>query len=174
MINKENAKDLSKLLSQHLKSKEVKQSEILELISEFNGYKDWNTFSAVADDSVYDPSSLNWSKRDYIHVDNGGYEFAYNHKRKVLYINAGYFGYSSHSHIFSFSKSEIKQFIFDLEKMSAHHDAPEETEENMVIRSAGKKWIIDAFSINLFSSTHNVVLMRNKTKEIVAILKSYL
>lgn len=174
MINKENAKELSKFLSQHLKSKEVKQSEILELISEFNGYKDWNTFSAVADDSVYDRSSLNWSKIEYVHIDNGGYEFAYNQKRKVLYINAGYFGYSSHSHIFSFSKSEMKQFIFDLEKMSAHHDQSEENEENLVVRSLNKKWIIDAFSINLFSSTHNLVLMRNKTKEIVAILKSYL
>lgn len=172
MINKENIKNLAKYLSQELKSKEVKNSELLELMAKFNGYKDWNTFSAVMNDSVYNPTDLNWSQKEYVHVDNGGYEFSYNDKRKLLYINTGFFGYSSNEHIFHLSKSELRDLVFDLKKMANIHDQVEETENNDYVKK--EKWIVDAFSINFLSSTTKVVLMRNKSKKIIKILEDFI
>ena len=172
MITKEISKDLAKYLSKELKSKEIKHSEILELISKFNGFKDWNTFSAISSDSVYDRSNLDWSKEEYIHVDNGGYEFSYNSKRKILSIFTGFFGCSSNTHFFSLSKNEIKEIIFDLNKMANHHDQEEETEDNLFIKKS--KWTIDAFNITFISQASKVSLMRNESKEMIKILTSFI
>lgn len=176
MINKETAKELAKFLSSELP--DVKSSKVLELISQFNGYKDWNTFQAIATISDYDKTNPQWSKSEYLHIDNGGYSFAYNKCRKILYVNTNFYGYSDNNHYFFLSKNDIKDLIHDIKKVTEFYlSVYNFEEENFVIRHPQEKWLIDAFSIHLFSSTTTVLLMRptpERSKQIINILEQYI
>lgn len=176
MINKETTKELAKFLSSELP--DVKLSKILELISKFNGYKDWNTFQAIANISNYNNTDPKWTEAEYVHIDNGGYSFAYNESRKLLYVNTNFYGYSDNNHYFFLSKNDIKDLIHDIKKVNDFYKSVDDfNEENFVIKHPEGKWVIDAFNITLFSSLTDVSLMRstpNKSKKIINILETYL
>lgn len=173
MINKETTKELAKFLSSELP--DVKSSKILELISKFNGYKDWNTFQAIANISNYDKTDPKWTEAEYVHIDNGGYGFAYNESRKLLYVNTNFYGYSDNSHYFFLSKNDIKDLIHDIKLVKDFYLVADEfAEDNLVMNNKQNKWVIDAFSINLFSSMSDVSLMFSEAKQIINILEEYL
>lgn len=115
MIDKSNALQLSKTLSKSLKTKGVTQSEIIELIAQYNGYKDWNTFCGCAADPFNNDES-GWSPIKHIHIDNGGFDFKFNEKLQLLYIGSSFFGYSINEHMFRMSKKEVDKFFFHVYK----------------------------------------------------------
>lgn len=124
MVENTTALELSKYLAKNLKEKGVKQSELLEIFAHFKGFSDWNTCSAV-ENTIHDFNDNNWSKEVYTHIDNGGIAIRYNPSRQLLFVNAGFFGYSDHNHFFHMSKKELEKFLSTLvhQKENDLHDS---------------------------------------------------
>lgn len=108
-MNSEAIKNLSTFLAQNLKDKEIKQSLLLEVLAKYEGYNDWNTLVGIENKNKV-LSEEGWSRVVNIHIDNGGYSFSYNKVKKILKIETGFYGYSSNTHFFSFSKKDLKLF----------------------------------------------------------------
>lgn len=109
-MNSNDIKKISIFIIKNLKDKEIKQSALLEIMAKYNGYNDWNTLVGVENKSIIIEDN-GWSNISYIHVDNGGYEFSYHKQKELLKIETGFFGYSSNTHIFAFTKKDIKSFL---------------------------------------------------------------
>lgn len=118
MIDIQNTKKLGHFLAQNLKDKDVKQSEILELISKFNGFKNWNAMSAVKKEQ--NSNLLQWTNPCHIHKDNGGLTVSYNPFRQILKLEAGFFGYSDHAVNISMKITDLKNFQNALLEFSNH------------------------------------------------------
>lgn len=106
MIDIQDTKKLSHFLAQSLKEKGVKQSELLEIISIFHGFKDWNSMSSLKPEK--DINLLRWTKIYHIHKDNGGLSLSYNPFQQILKLGTGFFGYSEHTINIPMKMSELK------------------------------------------------------------------
>lgn len=163
MDNIDVIKNLSKFLSKNLKDKNVKQSELLELISQFNGFKDWNSFSGTEKNNKYNPNNNNWTKLNYVHIDNGGYSFSYNSKLQKLYIETSFFGYSINCHYFNITKKDLKNLYFHLKK-------PLLDENENAFSYSGDVWKIEDGNL-IFKDNNNEVLLGTITKKITRAFK---
>lgn len=114
-----NIKSLSQFLARNLKDSGVKQSQLLELMAQFNGFKDWNALSAnlkdVDDIDFSEVNRLNWTNPQYLHIDNGGLTISYNPFNQMMKFECGFFGYSSHVHCIKMKFEDIDNLIKDLE-----------------------------------------------------------
>ena len=108
------AKELAKLFSQEFKDSEVKNSKVLELLAQFEGYADWNTFSGVEKNKKNRPKAL--TKFFHIHIDNGGYSFQYDLTNKELIVETSFFGYSVNTHNFKMTIKELEKLIFSFKQ----------------------------------------------------------
>lgn len=177
MIDIQNTKKLSHFIAQNLKDKDVKQSEVLELISKFNGFKNWNAMSSVKKEQ--NANLLNWTKPCHIHKDNGGLTVSYNPFRQVLKLEAGFFGYSNHSVNISMKMSELKIFQNALMEFSNYKGDENssktiEVTENLKIEDFYLKYedLNTEFGYSLYSSEINELIRELKNiLEISKILK---
>lgn len=149
-MNSNDIKKLSVFLTQNLKDKEIKQSTLLELIAQYEGFADWNTLTGVEKNNVLPEAG--WTNPWYIHVDNGGYEFSYHEKKGLLKIETGFYGYSTNVHIFSFSKKDIKNFLKTYSKwddLITDEDREDEFESSFF----PEKSVDSIFRFNFFNIT---------------------
>lgn len=114
-----NIKSLSQFLARNLKESGIKQSQLLELMAQFNGFKDWNALSAslkdVDDIDLNEINRLSWTNPQYLHIDNGGLTISYNPFNQMMKFECGFFGYSSHIHCLKMKFEDIDNLIKDLE-----------------------------------------------------------
>lgn len=156
-------KKLSKFLSKNLKDKNVKQSEILELLAQFNGFKDWNSFSGIENKKLYDKNNKEWTKLAYVHINNGGYFFSYNSKYQRLYIETTFSGYSINTHYFDIPKKDLRNLYFHLKK-------PLIDENENPISYQGENWKIEDINL-IFSDNNNRVLLGTITEKMTEVFK---
>lgn len=157
IITKEIVKELSKYLSKKLP--EVKQSKLLEYLSNFNGFKDWNTFSALSEQNNYNPNTLSWSKEYYLHFNNGGYFFAYNEENKILSVEVSCMDYVSTKNLFFMSKSDLKDIIKALKEYEGSYSIEnEEGQENFSVFSKNGTWFFEEHRLNLTTTMNYISL----------------
>lgn len=145
-------KKLSKFLSKNLKDKNVKQSEILELLAQFNGFKDWNSFSGKENKNLYDPNNKEWTRVRFVHLnDNGGYCFSYNSKNKILYVVTLFPSHAVTTNYFNISKKSLKNLYFHLKK-------PLVDENENPIYYPGDGWKIEDTKLTFKDNNSKVVL----------------
>lgn len=143
MVNVQEAQDLSKFISRALAEKGVKQSEVLELMAQFNNFKDWNTFKAVGNKNY--ALSDGWVKETYAHVDNGGFFFNYDEKQQMLSVSNGFFGYSENKMYIPMTKKELGKMIHAVKGfMSYNHES-----ENRYL-AEGVNWEISGNDLTFY------------------------
>lgn len=154
MVKATQAQEMSKFLANSLKTKGVKQSEILELLSQFEGYKDWNTFKALDTTTVSKESD--WTKSEYVHIDNGGYFFSYNSKCSLLKIENSFFGYSNNIIKVKMTKKEIGKLIYAMENYETNVKTHIDFNGNNSFLQEGNGWSIEGY--NLIFHTDSAVM----------------
>lgn len=172
--NATHTKKLAKHISGFLKEKgcsDISHSQLLEELAKFSGYKDWNTFNAVGQAAFYSREDKDWAKEQHVHIDNGGYSFSYNETRSLLYIETGFFGYSSNEHLIPMSKSDLRSLIHALERNKAFYKDEDNGDERFF--EQGECWkLVDSFSLYFETAMHQVTIMPEKN--IIPVLKSFL
>lgn len=150
MEQNELTKELSSYLSKHLQDKGVKQSELLEIMSHFHGFKDWNTLKAQSNVN-FNKDDPDWSKSHYMHIDNGGLTFSYNQKKKILMLETSFFGYTSNIHFFKITKKEIDKFFFHIQK---NYDAYVNNQKPLSI--SGEGWTLEEAVVTFYNQNQSV------------------
>lgn len=150
MEQHELTKELSSYLSKHLQDKGVKQSELLEILSHFHGFKDWNTMKAQSNVN-FNPNDPDWSKSHYMHISNGGLTFSYNQKKKILMLETSFFGYSNNTHFFKMTKKEIDKLFFHIQK---NYDAYVQNLKPEIVHGNG--WMLEDSVVILSSQNQSV------------------
>lgn len=172
-MNSNDIKKLSVFLTQNLKDKEVKQSTLLELMAQYEGFADWNTLTGVEKNNVLPEKG--WTHPWYVHVDNGGYTFSYHEKKGLLKIETGFFGYSINTHVFSFSRKDLKNFL-KLYKQWYELISDEDREDEFESSFFPEKSVKSVFRFNYFNISfedeYSSVCLGNNTEEVHAFFNS--
>lgn len=172
MVTATQAQDVSKFLARSLKEKGVKQSEILELLSHFEGYKDWNTFKAVDEGTAsYKENKNEWTSSQYVHVDNGGYFFSYHKKKKMLKVENSFFGYTNNIIKIKMTKKELQKVIFTLEVYKENCDSYIDYDGNNSFLQEGKNWSIEGYNLIFFRDGAVMELILYNIQEMISSLR---
>lgn len=121
LSSSEDFKKLSISLKKTFQEKgiDIKQSLILEAISQSLVNADWNTFNALLNKNIENEknqsseTSTDKNIEKHFHIDNGGFTFSFNKKKEIMTIESSFFGYSSNQHHFYFNK-ELCDFLRDV------------------------------------------------------------
>lgn len=172
-MNSNDIKKLSVFLTQNLKDKEVKQSTLLELIAQYEGFADWNTLTGVEKNNVLPEAG--WTNPWYIHISNGGYELSYHEKKGLLKIESGFYGYSTNIHIFSFYKKDLKSFLKSYKQwyeLISDEDREDEFESSFFpAESVESVFRFNCFDI-IFEDRHSKVILSNEPEALHTFFKS--
>lgn len=172
MVTATQAQNMSKFLARSLKEKGVKQSEILELLSHFEGYKDWNTFKAVDEGSAsYKDIKNEWTPSQYVHIDNGGYFFSYHKKKQMLKVENSFFGYTNNVIKIKMTKKELQKMIYALENYNENCKSFVDYDGNNSFVQEGKNWSIEGYNLIFFRDGAVMDLLLRDLDKMISSLK---
>lgn len=143
MVNVQTAQELSKFMSRALADKGVKQSEVLELMAQFNNFKDWNTYKAIGSKPY--AMSLSWGKEVFANVDNGGFFFNFDEQQQLLSVSNSFFGYSDNLVYVPMTKKELGKVIHAVKTTLKHDDNQGEE-----YREEGENWSVEGQDLSFY------------------------
>lgn len=146
MVTATQAQEMSKFIARAFSNKGVKQSELLELMAQSQGFKDWNTFKAVDSVNQTKDDRADWTDSQYVHIDNGGFFFSYNTKRSLLKVENSFFGYSNNIINLKMTKKELQKIVYSLEELKKCGDFLDE-QNNHSYKKEGNGWSIEGFNL---------------------------